>query len=219
MKLIACKQNSAEWLAARVGVVTASEVDALVTPLWKVRAGDGVQTYLYRKVAERVMNYRPDSGGTFAMDQGHLIETMARPWYEFAHDCQIQVVGFCTSDDGRVGCSPDGLIGEDGGIEIKSPQPPQHLRYLLANEVPAEYRAQVQMSLFVTGRKWWKFVSYSPYLPALVVHVEPDPKAQAALADALTAFLSELDAAEAKVRALMNPLTQTDDQKSHPHAG
>ena len=202
MKIHDVKQGSGEWLACRLGVVTASEIGALVSPLWKVREGDGVRTYLYQKLAERVMGWRDPGPNTWAMDQGKIVETMALPWYEFAFDAKIDRVGFITSDDGRIGCSPDGLL-EDGGIEIKAPQPPTHLRYLLANEVPAQYRAQVQFSMFVTGRPWWKFVSYSPFLPPLVLHVERDPKAQDALKTATDLFLAELDAAETRVRALM----------------
>ena len=191
-------------MLARCGVVTASEVDALVTPLWKARAGAGVQTYLYQKLSERVMGYIEEGpASSFAMTQGQIVETIAVPWYEFAHDVKINRVGFCVSDDGKIGCSPDGLLGDDGGIEIKSPQPKQHLRYLMEGEVPAQYRAQVQFSLYVTGRKWWKFVSYHPHLPPLVVHVEPDPQAQSALRGAVNAFVTDLDAANEKMKSIM----------------
>jgi YqaJ-like viral recombinase domain len=206
VKIIDCQQNTTAWMLARCGVVTASEVDALVTPLWKARAGAGVQTYLYQKLSERVMGYIEEGpASSFAMTQGQIVETIAVPWYEFAHDVKINRVGFCVSDDGKIGCSPDGLIGDEGGIEIKSPQPKQHLRYLLEGVVPADYVAQVQFSLYVTGRKWWKFVSYNTHLPALVVHVEPDQAAHAVFAKVTKEFIAQLDADEAKVRAMMQP--------------
>lgn len=202
MKILDVKQGSVEWLAARHGVVTASEIDALVSPEWAVRKGEGPRTYLSTKIAEKLMGWRPEAN-TFAMDQGQILETIAIPWYEFAHDVKINRVGFCLSDDSRYGCSPDGLIGEDGGVEIKCPTPPKHISYLLAGEVPKDYRAQIQFSLFVTGRAWWKFVSYSNYLPPLIVHVLPDPNAQGAFRMALDRFIPEFDAAMEAVKARM----------------
>ena len=187
---------------ARAGVVTASEIDALVTPLWKVRSGDGVQTYLYQKLAARVMGYTGETGSTFAMDQGNIIEKIAIPFWEAVHG-PVQRVGLVTTDDGRCGCSPDALIGEDGGLEIKGPQAPKHLQYLLAGELPPQYRPQVQFSLWVTRRAYWQFMSFSVHLPPLIVRVEPDEKAFAAFDEATGDFLAELDKAEAKVRGMM----------------
>ena len=156
------------------------------------------------KVADKLMGYSQDSlaSNMFAVEQGKLVETIAVPWYEFTYDVKIQRVGFCVSDDGRYGCSPDGLIGEDGGIEIKSPQPGKHLQHLLGGIVPKEYVGQVQMSLFVTGRAWWKFVSYSRHLPPLVLHVTPDLAIQAALKASLELFVKDFDAYLAKIKAL-----------------
>ena len=190
-------------MLARTGVVTASEADALLTPEFAIRKGEGVQTYLYEKLAEKRFGFKQDAPSTWAMDQGNVVEKIALPWYEFAHDVTIDRVGFCVSDDGRIGCSPDGLIGEDGGVECKAPQPPKHLEYLLKGEVPKAYRVQVQFSLYVTGRKWWKFLSYHPYLPPLLVHVEPDPVAQEAINTALVSFFAQFDAAHAKLQTII----------------
>lgn len=203
MKILNCKQGSTEWALARAGVVTASEVDALVTPLFEPRKGEGVKTYLYRKAAERVMGQPVDSGGTFAMDQGNVVEKIARPWYAFKYNVEVETVGFCLSDDGKTGCSPDGLIGKDSGLEIKCPQPPTHCKYLLEQRVPPDYLAQLHMSMYVTGRPMWVFVSYSPYLPPLVVHVLRDDAIQAKLRDALAAFIPQLDEAETRIRGMM----------------
>lgn len=195
-------QGSAEWLKARLGVVTASEFGALVTPLFKQRTGEGVQAYLYRKVCERVLGYAPDTGGSFAMSNGSIIEHEAVPWLAFAHNLKIDRVGFVTTDDGKAGCSPDGLIGAEGGLEVKSPTEPIHLRYLMDNEVPGEYLPQIHFSMYVTGRKWWKFLSYNRQFPAVVIHVERDEQIQQAIHLALTDFLKQLDYAHAKIKAL-----------------
>lgn len=193
MKILTCKQHSTEWSQARLGVVTASEADALLTPAFKARTGEGVETYLHRKICEKFLGWSSDSGGTWAMDQGNIIEQIAIPWFAFTFDAEPQRVGFCLSDDGRVGCSPDALLGDDNGLEIKSPQPPTHLKHLLKNEVPPEYRVQVQFSMFVTGRPRWTFASFSRQLPSLVVHVERDEAVQNQIAEAVSAFYQRFD--------------------------
>lgn len=187
----------------RAGVITASEVAALVKQDFTPRTGDGVKTYLYRKASERLMGYQMGAGSTFAMDMGTLLETQAVPWFEFAHNTTVQKVGFITSDDGVIGCSPDGLLGEDGGLEIKCPQTPAHIEYLLSGRVPVEYLPQIHMSMLVTGRKHWTFISYNSYLPKLVVRVERDEAIQTALQAALTRFTADLESAVSRVRAII----------------
>lgn len=202
MKILDVVQGTEAWKAARLGVVTASEIDALVSPEWKVRTGDGPRSYLCAKVAEKLLGYASE-GGSWATDQGVLLEKTAIPWYEFLHDVQVQRVGFCISDDGYYGCSPDGLLGDEGGLELKCPQGENHVRNLIMGEVPKQYRAQVQFSMFVTGRRWWKFVSYNSFLPKLVLHVEADPAAHAAFRTALDAFIPQYATALARVQSLM----------------
>lgn len=196
------KQGSPEWFALRLGIPTASEFDALISPEWKARTGQGPQTYLYGKLCEKSMGCPLETGGSFSMEQGTILQDEALPWYEFANDITIQRVGFCTTDDGRIGCSPDGLIGEDGGIEVKCPRPDTHLKYLLQGGVPKEYLAQVHGSMLVTGRPWWTFLSYSRQFPPLVVHVQRDEGIIAPMRAALDAFLVGFDFALAKVNAL-----------------
>ena len=127
-------------------------------------------------------------------------------------------MGLITDDAERVGCSPDGLIGEDGGIEIKCPEGPAQIRYLLAGELPPEYVAQVQGSLFVTGRKWWRFLSYRRKYPSMMLTIEPDAQFQLALAEAIQKFIGEFDQAWAKlVLANGGPPSQPEvDNSSHP---
>ena len=207
MKTLDLKQGTPEWLAARRGVVTASEADALLTPLFKARTGEGVETYLYRKLAEKLLGWSPEDlrpgGGfsSFAMEQGNVVETIARPWFAFQYNCEVKAVGFCLSDDGRVGCSPDGLIGDDCGLELKAPQPPTHLRYLIANELPPEYAVQVHFSMFATGRPRWMFASYSRQFDPLVIEVKRDGAIQAKIAAAVAAFYEKFDALYAKFKS------------------
>lgn len=200
MKIVDVKQGSSEWFAARCGIPTASEFDKLVTPLWKVREGDGFKTYVLQKVAEKVMGEKAPAYQSPEMEEGAALEAEAVAWYEFHQGTPVQRVGFCLSDCGRFGCSPDGLVGEDGGLELKCPQPPAHIRYLVDGVLPKDHAAQVQGSLFVTKRKWWSFASYSRNLPPfLISRIEPEEAAQKAIAAALARFREEFDAAWAKV--------------------
>jgi hypothetical protein len=199
MKIISCRQGTPEWLSIRLGKVTASEIDALVSPEGKIRTGQGPQTYLYKKLSEKLLGFAPDQGSTFAMNQGSLLENECLPWFEFEFNTPIQRVGFCTSDDGRIGFSPDGLIGGDSGIEAKCFQPPHSLQTLLDGVVPKENIVQIQMSLMISERKSWKFVSYSRQWPALVLTVERDEKIIAAIRSALDQFLERFDEAFARI--------------------
>lgn len=201
MKIIPCVQGSPEWAAARLGVVTASEIDALVSPEGKVRTGEGPRSYLYKKLCERVLGFA-NSGGSWSTEQGQVLEMEAAPWYNFTYNAKIQHVGFITTDDGRCGASPDGLLGEDGGIEIKSYQPENALRVFMEGVVPKEHTVQIQTALFVTQRKWWRFLSYSRQWPHLLLTVEPDPKLQATIKAALEIFYEAFDAALARINSV-----------------
>lgn len=191
-------QNSAAWLEARCGIPTASEFSNLVTPLGKICTGKGLESYLSTKLAEW---WGGPVGGfnSFATEQGHLGEENAIPWFEFETNQDVQRVGLCLTDDERVGCSPDGLLGDDGGLEIKCPQRPNHIKYLLAGVVPPDYVLQVQGCLFVTKRKSWTFVSYARGLPKLVLTVLPDSDLQDAINEAVNAFLERFQAAKARL--------------------
>lgn len=193
MKILNCQQNSLEWLTARAGLVTASEIDALVSPTFEIRKGLGVQTYLAQKVAEKWLQGPIPGHMDLTMEIGHILENEAIPAYEFEHSLKIERVGLITDDFNRYGCSPDGLIGEHGGIEIKCPEPKAHVKYLLENKLPNDYATQVHFSLFVTGRKWWKFMSYRRGFPTFLLTIERDEKLMQVFQAALNAFLPKLD--------------------------
>jgi hypothetical protein len=213
------KQGTPQWAALRLGIPTASEFDSLVTPDFKRRTGEGPKTYLYRKACERLLGFAPEGGGTWAMEQGVIGEVEALPYYEFTYGVKIDRVGFCTTDDGRIGCSPDGLIGTDGGIEVKTPQPHTHLKYLMDGGVPRDYLAQVHGALLVTGRKWWIFMSYSRQFAPLVVKVERNEGIIAALRGALCDFLDDFDTTISvitKMRDAENAIKQAEHDRMNP---
>lgn len=200
MKIIDCKQGDESWQGHRLARVTASEMDALISPTGKIRTGEGPKTYLARKVAEGWLG-RPLNGGgaAWVMEQGTMMEPEARPWYEITHDCEIQTVGFIVGDDNRCGCSPDGLIGDNRGIEIKCPQEVAAVRYALDGELPDDYLLQVQGSMFVTGFERWEFLSYHRRLPKLTITVRRDEAMMSKIGQALAEFYERFDEAFEKL--------------------
>lgn len=195
MKIVPVEQGSVDWMLARAGIPTASEFDQLLTPEFKIRSGEMPRTYLAKKVAEKWLGAPLPASNVFDMDQGQILEQEAKPFYELQYGEQIRSVGFITSDDGTVGCSPDGLLGDDCGIEIKCPAIHTHLGYLLSGQLPKEYAAQVHGAMFVTERPRWKFLSYRRHFPPLLVTVERDEEIQSKIAEAITRFTKQMEVA------------------------
>ena len=195
-------QGSPAWHLLRAGRVTASALDALISPTWEVRTGKMPQTYLCELLAEHILGKPLEDGQSWAMGQGQILEDEARAWLEFTEGVKVTPMGYCSTDDMKCGCSPDGLIGEDGGLELKCPQPQTHVKYLLAGTLPPEYAAQVHGSLYVTGRKWWRFMSYCRGFPPLSVLVLRDEAIQAKIHEAVTGFLARFDLALKQIESL-----------------
>lgn len=195
IEIINCDQGTPEWFAARVGIPTASRFsDILAKGEGKTRG-----RYLRDLAAEIIRGTPEEETYTNAhMERGKAQEDEARRLYAFMADADPVQVGFIR--DGRKGCSPDSLIGDDGGLEIKTALGHIQIERLQRGTLPSEHVAQVQGSLWVTGRQWWDFVSYSPGLPPLITRVERDEPYIATLAKAVDAFNEELDALVASVR-------------------
>ncbi len=202
MKIHDCQQGTLEWTKLHFGIPTASGLDNLLTPEFELRKGELPKTYVYKKVAEKLQG-RPLidlSASSFMLEQGMIIEEEARPWYALEYDKKIKQLGFITTDDGRFGCSPDGLIlNDECGLEIKSPAAHTHVKYLVNGVLPKEYAAQVLGSMFVTGFKKWIFVSYRRGFPALVLEIYRDEKAMAAIERAITVFHHDFKEAMTRV--------------------
>jgi len=180
-------QGTPEWLEVRRGVITASTFGQIITPkTGKVSAS--AERVARKVVAEMLTGTVDQSPITKAMEWGIIHEPSARDWYELIHDCTVEQVGFCFLDERLlVGCSPDGLVGDDGGIEIKCVNAADHLGFLLDGEVPAEHLPQIQGCMWITGRQWWDYVSYHPDLPAKTERVYRSETYIDALAVAVTA--------------------------------
>lgn len=189
------EQGSVEWQWLRAGKITASEVDALVTPLGKVRDSEGVDSYLAKKVCELWTGAPLPTLQVFDMLQGELLEDRAKPAFTIHTGIEARNVGFIETDDGRCGCSPDLLIDDWSGVEIKAPRIDTHANYLLSGKLPKAYAAQVQMSMFVTGFRTWHFFSFNRQLPPLHLVIDRDEKFQAALETAISNFSQQLQRA------------------------
>lgn len=172
MRVIDHEQGTQEWLQSRLGCPSGSGFDRLITSSGKPSTqADG---YINQLIAELLTGETTEVKVTEWMQRGTDLEPFARNFYELMSDNEVQEVGFCKHDDMECGVSPDGLIGTDGGLEIKCPTPATHIAYLRAGVLPSKYKQQVQGCMWVTGRDWWDFMSYHERMPALIVRVERD---------------------------------------------
>jgi hypothetical protein len=201
LEVFDCAQNSPEWSAARAGVVSASMFSTVMA---KGRSGADSKTrktYMQQLAAERIVRAPcPTWDGNADTERGHEQEPEARSLYAFIRDAEPTQVGFLRR--GPVGCSPDSLISDDGLLEIKTRKPHLQVALLEAGTMPPEHKAQVQGQLWISGRKWLDFMSYSPGLPPFITRIERDPVYMADMAKAIREFLTELDALEARIRSM-----------------
>lgn len=191
-------QGTDEWLAARCGLLTASEMKLILTPTLKPASNDKERAHLFELLAQRLTNYVEPHYIGDDMIRGHEDEIEARALYSKHYAPVSTEVGFVTNDKWgfTLGYSPDGLVGEDGAIECKSRRQKYQVQTLIENTInqvaPAEYILQLQTGLLVTERQWVDFISYSGGLPMTVIRVYPDPKIQAAILQAAADFESRL---------------------------
>ncbi len=179
-------QGEQDWLAARCGLITASVIGQLLTPTLKVADNDTSRGITATLAAERITGRVEPVFVNADMWRGVIDEPYARAAYAEHHHAPVTEVGFMVRDG--IGYSPDGLVGDDGLIEIKSRKPKKHLQTILADRVPAENMAQCQAGLLVSGRAWLDYVSFCGGLPLWVKRVEPDSEWFAALTAAAETF-------------------------------
>lgn len=167
LREITCEQNSPEWHAARCGRVTASRVADIVrktkTGVSKMR-----QTYAGELVAERLSGVQEDGFASKAMQWGKETEDAGRRAYAFFFDNfgEVRQVGFVIHHSiDMAGASPDCLVGDDGGLELKCPNTATHIATLLGAPLDPDYVTQCQWNMACTGRAWWDLCSFDPRLP------------------------------------------------------
>lgn len=198
-------QGSDEWLEARLGLLTASEMKLIITPTLKMASNDKERQHVFELLSQRLTGYVEPHYVSDDMLRGQEEEILARYTYSENY-APVTEVGFVTNDKFgfTIGYSPDGLIGEDGLLECKSRRAKYQVETILTHAVPDEYVLQLQTGLLVTERKWIDFVSYSGGLPMVTIRVFPDPKIQGAIVEAATAFEARVAERHSQWTALMS---------------
>lgn len=174
MRIVECEQGSDEWIEARLGIPSASNYAKLVK--MNGERSSQAKAYIYALAAEKMTQEPTYVKVTEHMERGTMLEPYARDVYEGLTGESVEEVGFCMHDTIEAGASPDGLVGEEGGLEIKCPSAPVHVEYLESGKLPSKYFQQVQGCLWVTERLWWDFMSYHPDMKPYIITVERDEK-------------------------------------------
>lgn len=213
MRIVNVEQGSPEWHQARAGIPTASQLSRIVTQSGALSKSATANKYLSELIAESAFGVDTEEGpDTFWTRRGIEMEPKAVAWYEFQRDVSVDRVGFVLHDELPVGCSPDFLVSDDGGGEIKCPAPKTHIGYLLGHDDDA-YKVQVQSSLWITGREWWDRIFYGPDLPKNIRRFERDEAFIAKIDAAVREFVDRLLEARAKIEAMgrkLAPIGQTE---------
>jgi len=198
MIIIDCEQGTPDWFSCRLGRPSASRFAEIYTNTGK--ASQSKNKYLYELAGERISGQMDVGYKNGYMSRGNEMEEEARSTFEFIEGVEVKKVGFCLEDGERWGCSPDGLIIPNGGVEIKCKNLALHVECLKSDKMPTQHTAQVQGGMFVTGADHWFFVSYFPGVKMFIKRVERDEKYIVGLSSALVEFCEELDAVERFVR-------------------
>jgi putative phage-type endonuclease len=201
------EQRTEEWFAARLGKVTASRVADLVG---KTKTGYSAtrDNYMAQLVVERLTFTKQESYTNAAMQWGTDQEPFARAAYEAAQGVMVEEVGFVPHPTIEwAGASPDGLVGDDGLVEIKCPNTATMIETLLSQKVPGKYFIQMQFQLACTNRKWCDYVSFDPRMPAkaqiFVRRVDRDDEYIAHLEEEIAKFLVEVESQVQKLNAII----------------
>lgn len=182
-------QGTQQWLDARRGLLTASEMCRIITPKLKVADNNDSRSHVYEIAAQRITGHVDEGFISYKMMRGHEDELDARHHYR-KHYAPVEDCGFITNDRWgfTLGYSPDGLVGEIGLIESKSRDPKYQIETIVRGEVPTEHVIQCQSALLISEREWLHYLSYSGGLPMDLIPVEPIPEFQEAITEAATAF-------------------------------
>ena len=198
------EQQSNEWFTARLGKVTASRVADVIA---KTKTGYSASrdNYMAQLICERLTGQKGESFTNAAMEWGTQTEPLARSAYENKRSLLVKEVGFINHPRIEMsGASPDGLVADDGLVEIKCPNTATHIDTLLSQKVPTKYITQMQWQMLCCQRKWCDFVSFDNRLPEhlqlFIQEVEFDPEYCAMLEEEVSQFLAEMDSKIGKLR-------------------
>lgn len=199
MQILNLEQGSEQWHKARLGIATASRFKDIITPA-KGDKSASYKGYMYELIAEKLTKGKEDFFKSEWMERGNEIEPLARASYEFIHEVEVKQVGIMLNDEGTIGASPDGLIGDAGGLEIKCPKPSTVVKYMLDGGLPLEYKPQVMGSLWISGREWWDFLAFHPSMDFYQIRVYRDEDYIKKMNQHITDFVDELQNNYEKLR-------------------
>jgi predicted phage-related endonuclease len=188
------EQRTDEWFEARLGIPTASQFSKIIA---KGRSGgESLQRLKYMRelAGERITGKPAESYSNGYTERGRKVEEEARCYYELINDVDVECIGFVRNciDGHYYGCSPDGLVGKHGLLEIKTAKPDILIEIIEKKKVPSEHMAQIQGQIWVCQRDWCDFFAYYPGMPPFIKRVERDDEYIARLADAVASFNREL---------------------------
>lgn len=202
------EQGSLEWHAAKCGKVSASRIADVMA---RTQKGWGAprKHYMDKLVAERITGQPMGQKSVPSLDRRLEMEPEARIAYEFYSDNTVVEVGFIDHPIiPNCGASPDGLIGDDGGLELKCCDSPAHIEMLTTSVIDKGYLYQCDFGMACTGREWWDFGSYDPTMPEelklWVKRIDRNAARIAEIESAVIEFLAEVDAKVAAVMATIN---------------
>ncbi len=168
MKIHDVQQSTPEWKSLRLGRITASNMDCIISPTGK--ESTQVDKYLNKLLAEQITGESADTfDGNAHTDRGHEYEQEAADYFAMLHGVELKRVGFVTTDDGRLGCSPDFLVGDDAVLEIKTGLPHIMVQYYLSGKLEQDHRSQTQATLYVTERNRCFTMLYNPLIKPIII--------------------------------------------------
>lgn len=201
MKLILHKdiqQQTDKWFEIKKLKMSASHANTIIAN------GKGLTTYVNELIADYFSTGERENYTNENMERGNLLEEQARVSYELANNCTVEQVGFIEVEGEYFGISPDGLVGDDGGLEIKNHTNRVFIELLLSGEIDKKYYDQIQMSLFTTGRKWWDYLGYNPNIAPyqFVKRITPDSETFEKLKKGLATGKQTLLETKTKIEAI-----------------
>lgn len=199
MIIIDIPQGEELWFKEKLGKPSASNASKIITNEGKPsksRIG-----YMYELAGEILTGKQEEGYKNANMLAGQEREDESRKYFELTNDVEVRQVGVIYKDKKKQFlCSPDGIVNEEYGLELKNVLPKTQVKYLLDGTLPSEYFSQVQFSLYVTGFKYWQFLSYVPAMKPLLIRVEPDKAFLIALEVELEIFTKELNDLVEKIK-------------------
>lgn len=196
------EQGTPEWHKARIGIPTASNFSRIVDSEGK--PSKQRTKYLYELASEIIKGEKTPTFQNWQMREGIKNEPQGRALYEFINDVEVKTIGLVYKDERRDrSCSPDGLVGDDGGLELKWAEAHVQVDRLFNGwSWKSDHHRQVQGSMYITDRKWWSIMSYHDGLKPIIIRVDRDDKFCAALEREMERFLGELLALVERLRGM-----------------